>query len=195
MESQLATLATDTGTTFAKLFQVEGIQTILFKFWPFRVYTLNNLTPIRLFCVKGRFSGLSGIKTDHVWPEIRPLGFKGLKCHLENVIKKCLQNKPDKHKHNRANRNTFISKTTVNSIIAIISKLMKEEISNSVREAGIYSVQIDSTQDITSTDKCSVILRFVRENVEERLLPIVDRYLATGADLCNLLKEVLHRDI
>ena len=78
MESQLATLATDTGTTFAKLFQVEAIQTILFKFWAFRVYTLNNLTPIRLFCVKGRFSGLSGIKTDHVWPEIRPLGFKGL---------------------------------------------------------------------------------------------------------------------
>ena len=70
---------TDTRTTFAKLFQVEGIQTILFKFWAFRVYTLNNLTPIRLFCVKGRFSGLSGIKTDHVWPEIRPLGFKGLK--------------------------------------------------------------------------------------------------------------------
>ena len=31
-----------------------------------------------MFCVKGRFSGFSGIKTDHVWPEIRPLGFKGL---------------------------------------------------------------------------------------------------------------------
>ena len=65
-----------------------------------------------------------------------------LKSHLENVIKKCLQNKPDKRNHNRANRNTFISKVTVNSIIAIIFKLMKE---NSVREAGIYSVQIDST--------------------------------------------------
>ena len=38
-----------------------------------------------------------------------------LKCHLENVIKKCLQNKSDKHKHNPANINTFISKTTVNS--------------------------------------------------------------------------------
>ena len=78
MESQLATLATDTGTTFAKLFQVEEIQTILFKFWAFRVYTLNNLTPIRLFCVKGRFSSLSEMKTDHVWSEIRPLGFKEL---------------------------------------------------------------------------------------------------------------------
>ena len=72
---------------------------------------------------------------------------------------------------------------------------MKEEISKSVREAGIYSVQINSTQDITSTDKYSVILRFVRENVEERLLSVVDRYSATGADLCNFLKEVLHRDI
>ena len=69
---------------------------------------------------------------------------------------------------------------------------MKEEISNSVGEAGIYSVQIDSTQDITSTDKCSVILRFVRENVEE-LLAAVDSHLATGADLCNLLKEVLQK--
>ena len=114
-----------------------------------------------------------------------------LKCHLENVFKKYLQNKPDKHKHNRANRNTFISKTTVNSIIAIISKLMKEEISNSVREAGIYSVQIDSTQDIASTDKCSVILRFARKNVEERPVAVVDSHLATGEHLCNLLKEVL----
>ena len=86
MESQLATLATDRGTTFAKLFKVEGIQTILFKFWAFRVYTLNNLTPIRLFCVKGRFSGLSGIKTDHVWPEIRPLGFKGLKLKKQSLL-------------------------------------------------------------------------------------------------------------
>ena len=50
-----------------------------------------------------------------------------LKCHLENVIKKYLQNKPDKHKHNRANRDASISKTIVNSIIAITSKLMKED--------------------------------------------------------------------
>ena len=77
--------------------------------------------------------------------------------------------------------------------IAVISKLMKEEISNSVKEAGIYSVQIDSTQDITSTDKCLVFLRFVRENVEEQLLAVVDSHSATGAELCNLLKEVLQK--
>ena len=46
---------------------------------------------------------------------------------------------------------------------------------------------------MTSTDKCSVILRFVRENVEERLLAVVVSHSATGADLCNLLKEVLQK--
>ena len=29
----------------------------------------------------------------------------------------------------------------------------------------------------------------------EQLLAVVDRHSATGVDLCNLLKEVLHRDI
>ena len=87
----------------------------------------------------------------------------------------------------------FIFKTTANPIIAIISKLMKKKISNSVRQASIYSVQIDSTQDIILTDNCSVILRFVRENVEEQLLAVVDSHSATGADLCNLLKEVLQK--
>ena len=63
---------------------------------------------------------------------------------------------------------------------------MKEEISKSVREAGIYSVLIDSTQDITLTDKCSVILRFVRENVKERLLPLltVIRQLEQTCAIC-----------
>ena len=70
---------------------------------------------------------------------------------------------------------------------------MKDEISNSVRETGIYSVQIDSTQDITSTDKCSVIPRFVRENVKEQLFAIVDSHSATVTDLSNLLKEVLQK--
>ena len=108
------------------------------------------------------------------------------KYHLENVIKKCLQNKPDKDKHNRASRNTFIFQTTVNFIIAITSKLMKEEISKSFREAGIYSVRINSTQDITSTDKCSVILGFVRENVEKRLLDLltVNRQLEQTCAIC-----------
>ena len=70
---------------------------------------------------------------------------------------------------------------------------MKEEISNSVREAGIYSVQIDSTQDITSTYKCSIILCVFRENIEKQLFAIVDSHSAIAANLCNLLKKVLQK--
>ena len=77
------------------------------------------------------------------------------------------------------------------TLLYLNSKLMKEEISKSVGEAGIYLVQIDSAQDITSTDKCSVILRFIGENIEKRILAVVDSHPASGADLCNLLKEVL----
>ena len=49
------------------------------------------------------------------------------------------------------------------------------------------------SQDIILTEKCSVSLRFVRKNVEERLLAIVDSHSTTGGDLCNLLKEALHK--
>ena len=94
-------------------------------------------------------------------------------------------------KHNRANSNAFISKTTVNSIIKIISNLIKKNILNSAREADSYSVQIDSTQNITSTDKCLVILHFLRWSIEEKLLAAVDSYFATGADLFGMVKGVL----
>ena len=81
---------------------------------------------------------------------------------------------------------------------------MKEENLNLVREAGIYSVQINSTQDITSTYKRSVILRlfyvystfilrFVSENVKERLFGVVRSHSANAAELCNLLIEVLQK--
>ena len=63
---------------------------------------------------------------------------------------------------------------------------MKEEISNSFRKAGIYSIQIDSTKDITSTDNYSNILRFVRETSKNDFLPLL-------TILCNLLKEVLQK--
>ena len=48
MESQLAILATDTGTTFAKLFQVEEIQTILLKFWVFWVLYVTQFNTNRI---------------------------------------------------------------------------------------------------------------------------------------------------
>ena len=67
-----------------------------------------------LFCVKGRFSGLSGIKTDHVWPEIRPLGFKGLK-ELQDRIK------------NKNTKDHYLSPTIQNELIELLATEVEKE--------------------------------------------------------------------
>ena len=42
-------------------------------------------------------------------------------------------------------------------------------------------------------ENAAIAYSFFRENIKERLLAVVDSHSATGADLCNLLKEVLQK--
>ncbi len=60
---------------------------------------------------------------------------------------------------------TLLSKTTVNSVINTIRNLSQLNISTDIQKSGMFSVQLDTTQDITEQDQCSVILRYVT-NVE-----------------------------
>lgn len=39
-----------------------------------------------------------------------------------------------------------------------------------VREADMFSVQINTTQDVSSTDQCAIILRYVTDAIQEWLL-------------------------
>ncbi len=55
----------------------------------------------------------------------------------------------------------------------------------------MFSVQLDTTQDITSQDQYSVILRYVTETVHERLLTVVKCQASTGQYFVDLLSEVL----
>lgn len=54
---------------------------------------------------------------------------------------------------------TFLSKTTVNYIVETISRKIKSIVSKEIQAAGIYSVQIGTTQDISVVDQCSIIIR------------------------------------
>ena len=114
-----------------------------------------------------------------------------LKNHLDDIVSKSVANTVKKGEHNRANRFTFISKTTVNAILSVIARLIKRDIGSRIQKADFYSVQIDTTQDITCIDKCSIIVRFVDEKVEERLLAVVDCHSGKGIDICNLLLHTL----
>lgn len=62
----------------------------------------------------------------------------------------------------------------------MISHLIRETIASVVREAKMFSVQIGTTQDITSKVQCSVILRYVTDVVHEKLVALVDCEASTG---------------
>lgn len=88
---------------------------------------------------------------------------------------------------------TFLSKTTVNAVIDAIKHLIEESISADIKKAGMFSVQLDTTQDITGKDQCSVILRYVTDPVHERLFAVIQCSTTTGQSFVSLLTEILDR--
>lgn len=72
-------------------------------------------------------------------------------------------------------------------------------ISNEIQEAGFYSIQIDTTQDISVTGICSVIIRYISLKNQQTLEPtICERAISflspkktTGEALCNLVSNNL----
>ncbi|KAI6659694.1 hypothetical protein LOD99_14619 [Oopsacas minuta] len=64
----------------------------------------------------------------------------------------------------------------LNYILEAIHQPQLDLIVQEVKKPGIDSIQIDATQDITTTDQCSVIIRYVTDQVHERLLAFVASY-------------------
>ncbi len=76
---------------------------------------------------------------------------------------------------------TLLTKTTVNNIITTIQQTMQTTMARQTEKAGMFSVQIDTTQDITTQDRCSVIVRYVTDdNIHERLVAVVKCEASTG---------------
>lgn len=90
---------------------------------------------------------------------------------------------------------TFLSKTTVNYIIEAIHFQMLKIISDEIREARMYSVQLDTTQDVSIMEQCSVIIRYVNEHgrLTERLVAMVKCESTTGASFVNHVKNILEK--
>eukprot|EP00795_Rhopilema_esculentum_P000990 gene990-10764_t len=89
---------------------------------------------------------------------------------------------------------TFLSKSTVNSLLQMFTKMIQEEIANEVKGTKIYSIQMDTTQDISGQDQCSIVVRYAdKGSVHERLLSVVKAGGTSGLELFNLLKTTLDR--
>ena len=75
---------------------------------------------------------------------------------------------------------TFLSESVVNKIIDAILKEMRFMI---VAEIGDkrYSVQMDSTSDITTMDEVAIVLRYLPSvNVNKRIFAVVNARSSTG---------------
>uniref|UniRef100_H3AD62 DUF4371 domain-containing protein n=1 Tax=Latimeria chalumnae TaxID=7897 RepID=H3AD62_LATCH len=85
----------------------------------------------------------------------------------------------------------FLSKSTVNNIISIISVLMKEATAKEIGSQK-YSIQMDSTQDVSVIDQATIVLRYVYGGmVQERLFAVVHVHDTSGKGLHNALKASL----
>lgn len=87
---------------------------------------------------------------------------------------------------------TFLSKTTINKIINLISQWIQEEIGKEVKKATFFSLLIDSTQDVSVTDQLAVCVRYViQTDIKERLIRFLPVESSKPIDLYNLIKNVL----
>lgn len=113
---------------------------------------------------------------------------------LTEHVNECAQERKSLHMTGVKGRGSFVpllSKTSVNKVVDVISLLIKESVSREVRQAGMFSLQIDITQDVTSTDQCAVILRYVTDVVHEKLIGVVECESSTGEYFVELLKKTL----
>lgn len=113
-----------------------------------------------------------------------------LKTYLDNVTNE--GKKRDPSSKGRGSFVSFLSKTTVNKICRIIKEMIQEEIVAEAQEAGMFSVQMDSTQDVSIHDQCAVVIRYVANDVvKESFVRLVEVKDSSGRRLHSLLTESL----
>ena len=69
--------------------------------------------------------------------------------------------------------------------------IIQRAISKEIQEAKIFSVEIDTTQDVSCKDQCPIILRYAHKGVILETLFLVKAESSTGQGLFNLLKANL----
>lgn len=77
------------------------------------------------------------------------------------ILKQNADTKNIKGPRGRGSFNSFLSKNTFNKIIKIIGNLIKKKIADEVINSKIFSLEIDSTQDVSVIDQLSLCIRYV----------------------------------
>ncbi|XP_071578391.1 zinc finger MYM-type protein 1-like [Temnothorax nylanderi] len=103
------------------------------------------------------------------------------------------------HINEHANRGrghtSYLSKTICNELITIIADKTLEIIVNELKDAGYYSVSVDSTPDVSHVDQLTVIFRYVLPSGPiERFVTFIDIYSHTGENLAKSLLDFIAKN-
>lgn len=112
--------------------------------------------------------------------------------HIDLFTKKAQCKANSGNSKGKVSKVIFISKTTVNMVINSINTLIKKKNSTQISEASMFSVQMDTTQDVSVQDQCSLIIRFINSSgVHEKLLSVATMTEMKGNSFHEMLENKL----
>ena len=114
---------------------------------------------------------------------------------LETHVAK-MANKSKVHSENKSRGSlvTFLSKTTVNSLMNIIRHLIQDSIAKEIKDENMFSIEMDTTQDVSCADQCSIVVRYTYEGIIiEKLLFLLKAEGSSGENLYTLMEEQLKK--
>jgi hypothetical protein len=111
---------------------------------------------------------------------------------LREHIRKHAGKRGSKSSKGRGSTVTFLSKTFINKVLEILCSMAQETIVKDIRECRAYSLEVDSTQDVTATDQFAICFRYTKDGrVHDRLFSLVDMQDTTGAGTFHKVKSIL----
>lgn len=90
---------------------------------------------------------------------------------------------------------TFLSGKFINKVLFIIRTHMVNKIVNEIKVNGnIYGLELDTSQDLTTIDQCSIVVRYVDDesNICERTVLFIESKNSTGKEIYKMIDKSLN---
>jgi len=115
-----------------------------------------------------------------------------LKSHIDQCVEIARKRRESGKTKGRGSLVTFMSKTSINRLITVIGSEIQSHIAQEANMAGMYSIQVDSTQDVSSLDQLAIVIRITtKKGAEEKLLTLVVSHDGTGLGLYDKVVQEL----
>jgi hypothetical protein len=114
---------------------------------------------------------------------------------LNEHLKKIVNTREKMHKRESKRRESFVTLLihySIDNVVASISSMIKSTISYQMKQSNIFSILIDTTQDISVIYQCSVILWYViNGEIDEKLIAVKFCTDFTEKGMIKLLQSTL----